>query len=88
MAKYNEREGNSCHIHLSLRDLDGEPVFAGDGHENQHSDRHGFSPVFEQFLAGQLYALRELTLVLRAEHQQLQALRRRQFRADRDRLGS
>ena len=62
MAKYNEREGNSCHIHLSLRDLGGEPVFAGDGHEDQHSDRHGFSPVFEQFLAGQLYALRELTL--------------------------
>ena len=58
MAKYNEREGNSCHIHLSLRDLGGEPVFAGDG----HGDRHGFSPVFEQFLAGQLYALRELTL--------------------------
>ncbi len=30
MAKYNEREGNSCHIHLSLRDADGAPVFAGD----------------------------------------------------------
>ena len=30
MAKYNEREGNSCHIHLSLRTPDGEPVFAGD----------------------------------------------------------
>ncbi len=58
MAKYNEREGNSCHIHLSLRELDGGAVFAGDG----HGDRHGFSPVFEQFLAGQLYALREMTL--------------------------
>ena len=23
MAKYNEREGNSCHIHLSLRGEDG-----------------------------------------------------------------
>ncbi len=23
MAKYNEREGNSCHIHLSLRGIDG-----------------------------------------------------------------
>ena len=30
MAKYNEREGNSCHIHLSLRTADGTPVFAGD----------------------------------------------------------
>ena len=26
MAKYNEREGNSCHIHLSLRGDDGTPV--------------------------------------------------------------
>ena len=30
MAKYNEREGNSCHIHLSLRDTDGAPVLAGE----------------------------------------------------------
>ena len=30
MAKFNEREGNSCHIHLSLRTPDGEPVFAGE----------------------------------------------------------
>jgi glutamine synthetase len=58
MAKYDEREGSSCHIHLSLRTDDGQPVFAGDG----HGDRHGFSPVFEHFLAGQLHGLRELTL--------------------------
>jgi glutamine synthetase len=54
MAKYNEREGNSCHIHLSLRTPDGEPVFAGSG-------THGFSPLFESFLAGQLAGLRELS---------------------------
>jgi glutamine synthetase len=30
MAKYNEREGNSCHIHFSLQSSDGEPVFAED----------------------------------------------------------
>src|SRR2546423_7877749 len=30
MAKYNQREGNSCHVHLSLRDQDGKPVFAGE----------------------------------------------------------
>jgi glutamine synthetase len=54
MAKYNEREGNSCHIHLSLRTMDGEPVFAGDG-------QHGVSPVLEHFLAGQLAGLRELS---------------------------
>ncbi len=30
MAKPNAREGNSCHIHLSVRDGDGNPVLAGD----------------------------------------------------------
>ena len=54
MAKYNDREGNSCHIHLSLRTPDGKPVFAGDG-------AHGVSKEFEHFLAGQLAALRELS---------------------------
>jgi glutamine synthetase len=52
MAKYDEREGNSCHIHLSLRSDDDSPVFADD-------DR-----VFRSFLAGQLATLRELTLFL------------------------
>lgn len=28
MAKYDEREGNSCHIHVSLRGTDGSAVFA------------------------------------------------------------
>jgi glutamine synthetase len=50
MAKYDEREGNSCHIHLSLQLADGSAVFASD------------QTAFEQFLAGQLAALRELTL--------------------------
>ncbi|GAB2625615.1 gamma-glutamylethanolamide synthetase GlnA4 [Streptomyces capparidis] len=54
MAKFNEREGNSCHIHLSLRDAGGRPVMADDG--------DGMSRVMEHFLAGQLAALRELTL--------------------------
>ena len=32
MAKYDEREGNSCHIHMSLRGADGSMVFdSGDG---------------------------------------------------------
>ena len=30
MAKYDEREGNSCHIHLSFRGDDGSAVFADD----------------------------------------------------------
>ncbi|HUY17290.1 MAG TPA: glutamine synthetase family protein [Acidimicrobiales bacterium] len=55
MAKYNEREGNSCHVHLSLRDKDGTPVFAGE-------KAHGFSDVFEHFLAGQLAYAREFSL--------------------------
>jgi len=50
MAKYDEREGNSCHIHLSMRSEDDSPVFADD------------QRVFEAFLAGQLATLRELTL--------------------------
>jgi glutamine synthetase len=57
MAKYDEREGNSCHIHLSLRDEEGDPVFAaGDG-------ELGMSPVMRHFLAGQLAALRDFTLL-------------------------
>ena len=55
MAKPNAREGNSCHIHLSLRAEDGTPVLAGDG-------PYGLSPAGEHFLAGQLAAMRELTL--------------------------
>ena len=57
MAKYNEREGNSCHIHLSLRTKDGSPVFAGEGD-------HGFSEVFEHFLAGQIAYAKEFSLFL------------------------
>ena len=56
MAKPNAREGNSCHIHLSLRgSADGAPVMAGDG-------AHGLSKLGEHFLAGQLAAMRELAL--------------------------
>ena len=28
MAKYDQREGSSCHVHLSLRDDADAPVFA------------------------------------------------------------
>jgi glutamine synthetase len=56
MAKYNEREGNSCHIHLSLTDADGANVMDGDGPE-------GMSETMRHFLAGQLAALRDFTLL-------------------------
>jgi glutamine synthetase len=51
MAKFNEREGSSCHIHFSLADAEG-PLFARD------------RAVFDAFLAGQLACLRALTLFL------------------------
>jgi glutamine synthetase len=52
MAKYDEREGNSCHIHLSLRGADGAIVF---------DEEEG---LFDHFVAGILAALRELTIFL------------------------
>ncbi|MFD5510123.1 glutamine synthetase family protein [Streptomyces sp. NPDC059761] len=56
MAKFDEREGNSCHIHLSLGDADGHNAMAGDG-------PGGMSPVMRHFLAGQLAALRDFSLL-------------------------
>ncbi|MFM5905077.1 MAG: glutamine synthetase family protein [Micrococcales bacterium] len=56
MAKYNEREGNSCHIHISLRSDDGAAVFA------DKADPQGMSKMFRHFLAGQIAAMREFTL--------------------------
>jgi glutamine synthetase len=52
MAKYDEREGNSCHLHLSLRGTDGAIVF---------DEVEG---LFDRFVAGILAGLRELTLFL------------------------
>ena len=51
MAKFNEREGNSCHIHCSLAREDGSNAFAAD------------QALFEHFVAGQLACMRELTLL-------------------------
>ncbi|WP_345750656.1 glutamine synthetase family protein [Microbacterium rhizophilus] len=56
MAKFDEREGNSCHIHFSLRGADGAPVFADD------ADPLGMSALMRSFLAGQVAGMRELTL--------------------------
>ena len=54
MAKYDEREGSSCHIHFSLADDSDPPtpLFARD------------EQLFNAFLAGQLACLREMTLLL------------------------
>lgn len=56
MAKFDEREGNSCHIHISFRGEDGSAVFSDD------SDELGMSAMFRSFVAGQLATLREMTL--------------------------
>jgi glutamine synthetase len=57
MAKFNEREGNSCHIHLSFRGADGSMVMADDEGDN------GMSAVGKAFVAGQLAHSNELTLL-------------------------
>ena len=51
IAKYDEKEGNSCHIHISLRGDDGTPIFTEQ------------PEMFDRFLAGQLAGMRELTLL-------------------------
>jgi glutamine synthetase len=51
MAKWNEAEGNSCHIHCSLAREDGSSAFAAD------------RKLFERFVAGQLACMQELTLL-------------------------
>jgi glutamine synthetase len=56
MAKPNQREGSSCHIHFSLRGIgDDRPVGAGDGPA-------GISTVMGHAMAGLLSTLREFTL--------------------------
>jgi glutamine synthetase len=51
MAKFDQREGSSCHVHLSLAAGDGSNAFAGD------------QVLFERFLAGQMACLRDMTLL-------------------------
>ena len=51
MAKFDQREGSSCHVHVSLASADGSNTFAAD------------QQLFDHFLAGQLACLRELTLL-------------------------
>jgi glutamine synthetase len=53
MAKFNEREGNSCHIHLSLRGSDDATVFWGDGARTK---------LYDHFVAGVLATMRDFTL--------------------------
>jgi glutamine synthetase len=54
MAKYDEGQGNSCHVHLSLRGTEGSTVFWGNG---------GRTKVFDAFVAGLLATLYDFSLL-------------------------
>ncbi len=56
MAKYDGREGNSCHIHLSLRGTDDAIVFWDD-------DTGSSTPLYDQFVAGVLAGMADFTLL-------------------------
>ncbi|MGF1473233.1 MAG: glutamine synthetase family protein [Rubrobacteraceae bacterium] len=58
MPKFNELDGNSCHVHLSLQGEDGSAVFPGNG----GGDENGFSELFQHFIAGQIACMREMAL--------------------------
>jgi glutamine synthetase len=58
MAKFDQREGNSCHIHMSFRGLDGSMVMTSDD-----DGEHGMSAVGRSFIAGQQAHLLELSLM-------------------------
>jgi glutamine synthetase len=56
LAKYNEREGSSCHIHLSLRGQDGSLVF-------WDAERKQRTPLYDHFVAGVLATVADFTLL-------------------------
>ncbi|WFE38972.1 glutamine synthetase family protein [Micromonospora sp. WMMD998] len=56
MAKPNAREGNSCHIHFSLRDAAGKSAMLGDGPAH-------LSVTGQRVLAGLLATMREFSLM-------------------------
>ena len=79
MAKYDEREGSSCHIHLSLRGTRRRARLLG----RRRAAHRALRPLRRRRAGDDGRA----DPALRAEHQLLQALRRRVVRADDDRLG-
>jgi len=56
MAKYNEREGNSCHIHLSLRGTDGRTIFWDPVDHGRRTE------LYDHFIAGVLATMTDFTL--------------------------
>ncbi|MDH2442577.1 glutamine synthetase family protein [Amnibacterium sp. CER49] len=55
MAKPSAREGNSCHIHMSLRGTDGSLAFWDEA-------TGAATPLYDSFIAGVLATMREFTL--------------------------
>src|ERR687890_923848 len=60
MAKYDEREGSSCHIHLSLRGKDGSVAFWDPDADSGAGAR---SPLYDSFIAGVLATMADFTLL-------------------------
>ena len=58
MAKPNQKEGTSSHIHCSFRSLDGSMVMADDADKE-----HGLSDGGRSFIAGQIAHLKEISLL-------------------------
>lgn len=58
MPKFDAGEGNSCHVHLSLRGTDGGAVLADPVAPT------GLSPLMRHFVAGQLACLADFTLLM------------------------
>jgi glutamine synthetase len=58
MAKFNEREGSSSHMHVSFRGTNDELVMT-----DENDKEHGLSDLGRAFIAGQLVHARELTLM-------------------------
>jgi hypothetical protein len=72
MAKYDEREGNSCHIHLSFRSADGDAVLAGDR-------EHGFSALMERSSPASCLPAASFTYLLAPNINSYKAVRRGSF---------
>ncbi len=56
MAKPNQREGSSCHVHMSLRGTDGELVFSD-------ADTGSRTQLYDRFIAGVLATAADFTLL-------------------------
>ena len=79
MAKFDEREGNSCHIHMSVRGDDGKIVF---------DEGDGPTKTFEHFVAGVQETLYDFTLLYAPNINSYKRFAEGLLRADGHRVGS